>query len=72
MIYIRKEGLLDDLNQRIIQIRKSDLWKVIKENNTESIRQIFDNEFPKNEVKAGERRTRRIYRCETVLLWQEV
>lgn len=52
MIYIRKEGLTDDLNQRIIKIRKNDVWKSIEESNTESIRQVFDNEFPKNEVKA--------------------
>ena len=52
MIYIEKEGLSDDLNRQIIEIRKSDAWKHIKKDNAESIRQVFDNEFPKNEVKA--------------------
>lgn len=27
MIYIEKNGLPDDLNQKIIGIRKSDAWK---------------------------------------------
>lgn len=52
MIYIRKEGLSDDLNRKIIEIRKGDTWKSIEKDNTESIRQVFDNEFPKNGVKA--------------------
>ena len=52
MIYIQKEGLSDDLKQKIIEIRKSDAWKRIKEGDTEAIRQVFDNEFPKNDVKA--------------------
>lgn len=52
MIYIEKEGLSDELNQRIIEILKSDEWKNIKDGHTESIRQVFDNEFPKNDVKA--------------------
>lgn len=52
MIYIEKEGLSDDLNRKIIEIRKSDAWKGIEENNTEAIRNVFDNDFPKNEVKA--------------------
>ena len=51
MIYIEKEGLPDDLNRKIIEIRKSDAWKNIDENDTESIRQVFDNEFPKKNVK---------------------
>ena len=52
MIYIKKEGLSDELNQKIIEIRKSEEWKSIKEDDTESIRQVFDSEFPKNDVKA--------------------
>lgn len=52
MIYIEKNGLPDDLNQKIIGIRKSDAWKHMEENDVESMRQVFDNEFPKNEVKA--------------------
>ena len=51
MIYIEKEGLSDDINQKIIAIRKSDTWKAIEEDNTEAIRNVFNNEFPKNEVK---------------------
>lgn len=51
MIYIEKEELSDDLKQKIIEIRKSDTWKEIEENNTEAIRNVFNNEFPKNEVK---------------------
>lgn len=52
MIYIQKEGLSDDLNRKIIEVRKSEAWKNIEEDNAESIRQVFDNEFPKSEVKA--------------------
>ena len=52
MIYIEKEGLSDNLNRKIIEIRKSDVWKQTAEDNTESIRQVFDNQFPKSEVKA--------------------
>lgn len=52
MMYIKKEGLSDDLNQKIIAIRKSDAWKRIEADDTDSIRQVFDNEFPKNKIKA--------------------
>lgn len=52
MIYIQKEGLSDDLNRKIIEIRKSETWKNIEEDNAETIRQVFDNGFPKSEVKA--------------------
>ena len=52
MIYIEKEGLSDELNTKIIEIQKSDKWKQLKEGQTESIRQVFDNEFPKNDVKS--------------------
>lgn len=51
MIYIKKEGLSDELNRKIIEIRKSNLWKRIEEDNTEAIRHIFNNEFPKDDVK---------------------
>lgn len=51
MLYIEKEGLSDDINQKIIAIRKSDAWKAIEEDNTEAIRNVFNNEFPKNDVK---------------------
>ena len=52
MIYIDKEGLSDALNRKIIGIRKSNVWKNLEKDDTESIRQVFDNEFPKNDVKA--------------------
>ena len=51
MIYIDKEGLSDDLKRKIIEIRKSDTWKRISDDDTGAIRQVFDNEFPKNDVK---------------------
>lgn len=51
MIYIEKKGLSDGLNQKIIEIRKSDTWKAIEEDDTEAIRNVFNNDFPKNEVK---------------------
>ena len=51
MIYIQKEGLPDDLNRKIIKIRKSDAWKNIEEGDTDAIRQVFDHDFPKNDVK---------------------
>lgn len=52
MILIEKEGLPDGLNRRIVEIRKSDKWKNVKEDNTDAIRQVFDDDFPKNDVKA--------------------
>jgi hypothetical protein len=51
MIYIKKEGLPDEINRKIIVIRKSNKWKDIEENDTKSIRDVFDNDFPKNDVK---------------------
>lgn len=51
MVYIEKEGLSDELNRKIIEIRKSDAWKNIEADNTDSIRRVFDDEFPKSEVK---------------------
>lgn len=51
MLYIEKEGLPDDINRKIIEIRKSDDWKIIKDDDTDAIRGTFDNKFPKNEVK---------------------
>ena len=51
MIYIKKEGVTDELNQQIITIRKSEEWKKIPESNTEAIRKVFDTDFPKNEIK---------------------
>lgn len=51
MLYIAKEGLPDDINGRIIELRKSDEWKSIREDDTDAIRRVFDTEFPKNEVK---------------------
>lgn len=52
MILIEKEGLSDELNRRIIEIRKSDKWKNTEDDNTDAIRQIFEDDFPKNEVKS--------------------
>ena len=51
MLYIAKEGLPDDLNRKIIELRKSEEWKNINEDDTDAIRKVFDTEFPKNEVK---------------------
>lgn len=51
MLYIQKEGLSAELNQKIIEIRKSDDWNSIDEKDTTSVRCVFDNEFPKNSVK---------------------
>lgn len=51
MLYIEKEGLTDDINRKIIEIRKSAEWKGIREDDTEAIRRVFDTDFPKNEVK---------------------
>lgn len=51
MLYIEKEGLTDDINRKIIEIRKMGEWKEIKEDDTEAIRRVFDTDFPKNEVK---------------------
>lgn len=51
MLYIKKEGLPNDVNRKIIQLRKSEEWKNIRENDTSAIRSVFNNKFPKNEVK---------------------
>ncbi len=51
MIYIKKEGLPDNLKSQIIELQKNNEWKNIQENDTESIRHIFDDEFPKNDIK---------------------
>lgn len=51
MIHIEKEGLPDGIKQKIIEIRKSESWKNIDDNDVEDIRNVFDNDFPKNDVK---------------------
>ena len=51
MLYIEKEGLTDDINRKIIELRKSEAWKNIREDDTGAIRGVFNNEFPKNDVK---------------------
>lgn len=51
MIFIEKEGLPSSVNERIIGIRKSEAWKEIKDSDTAAIRNVFNNEFPKEEVK---------------------
>lgn len=52
MIYIEKEGLSAELGRKIIEIRKSDLWKSIEKDNTNAVRQVFDQVFPKDDIKA--------------------
>ena len=51
MIYIKKKGLSDELKQKIIGIRKSEMWKHIDKEDSNAIRKVFDNEFPKGEIK---------------------
>ena len=51
MLYIEKEGLSNDINRKIIELSKSEEWKSIGEDDTTAIRNAFDNDFPKNEVK---------------------
>lgn len=51
MLYIEKEGLPDDINRKIIEIRKSEGWKDIKDDDTKAIRGVFEGDFPKDEVK---------------------
>ena len=51
MLYIEKEGLPKGIHEKIIELRKSKEWKNIEETDTDSIRDVFDNVFPKNEVK---------------------
>lgn len=51
MLYIEKEGLPNDVNRKIIELSKSEEWKYISEGDTTAIRNAFDNDFPKNEVK---------------------
>lgn len=51
MMYIEKEGLPNEINRKVIEIRKSNGWKNIEEGDTKSIRTVFDNDFPKDAVK---------------------
>lgn len=51
MIYIQKEGIPSSVEQKIIEIKKSDNWKMIDPEDTNAIRNVFDDEFPKEEVK---------------------
>lgn len=51
MILIEKEGLPDELRRKIIAVRKSAKWRNTEDDNTIAIRQVFDDDFPKNEVK---------------------
>lgn len=51
MLYIEKEGLPKAVGRKIIELSKSEEWKNIDEHDTDAIRRVFDNDFPKNEVK---------------------
>ena len=47
MLYIKKEGLPNSVNQQIIEILRSDNWKSVPDDDTQALRSVFDNEFPK-------------------------
>lgn len=51
MLYIEKEGLPKEVSSKIIELSKSEEWKSIDENDANAVRGVFDNDFPKNEVK---------------------
>lgn len=51
MLYIQKEGLPKDVKGKIIELSKSEGWKNVDENDTDAIRKIFDDSFPKSQVK---------------------
>ena len=51
MIYIEKEDIPREIEQKIIVIRKDEKWKNIADNDTDSIREVFDSDFPKSEIK---------------------
>ena len=51
MLYIEKEGLPNDMNRKIIKLSKREEWKSSSEGDTTAIRNVFDNDFPQNEVK---------------------
>lgn len=51
MLYIEKEGLSGEIDQKLIELHKSEKWKAIKADDTKAIRVVFENEFPRNEVK---------------------
>lgn len=51
MLYIKKEGLPNDVNRRIIELSKSEGWRKLSEGDTAAIRRVFDYDFPKNDVK---------------------
>lgn len=51
MLYIQKEGLPNDVSNKIIQLQKNETWKNISGDDTSAIRYVFDNDFPKNDVK---------------------
>lgn len=52
MILIEKEGLPNDLNRKITEIRSNGKWRNTEDDDTDAIREVFDNDFPKNEVKS--------------------
>ena len=43
MLYIEKEGLPNEVSRKIIELRKSEEWKNISEDDTTAIRNVFDN-----------------------------
>lgn len=51
MLYIKKGELPNSVNQQIIEILRSDNWKSIPDDDTQALRSVFDNEFPKSNVK---------------------
>lgn len=51
MVYIEKRGLTPTIEQKIIEIKKSDKWKNLDVNNTDAVRMVFNDEFPKEDVK---------------------
>lgn len=51
MVFIEKEGIPSSVDESIIKIKKSKKWKDIKEDDTNAIRAVFNDEFPKDEIK---------------------
>lgn len=51
MIYIEKEGLSASVEKCIIELCKGSKWKSLAADDTDAIRKVFDDDFPKSEVK---------------------
>ena len=51
MIHIEKEGLPQNVKEKIIRLSKSNEWKLVPDDDAKAIRHFFNDVFPKEDVK---------------------